>query len=83
MRLFEMLVFIIKIIWILSNIWLWQLHAAPTECRAEVIGVHSLSTKLSFPKIIAGFKAREGREKVLIEKRRKVGGSSSKKDFLT
>ena len=53
-----------------------QLHAVPTKCRTKLIGVCSLSAKLSFPKVIAAFKAREGCEKVLIEKRRKVRGSS-------
>ena len=65
MRLFETLVFIIRVIWILLNNWLRQLHAAPYESRAEVIALQSLGAKLPLPKTIADLevdfeKRREG-----------------------
>ena len=85
MWLFETLVFIIRIIWILLNNWLRQLHSAPSESRAEVIAVQSLGSKLSFPKTIADLKLdfEKRCEGAFLKKERTETGSWKKKYALT
>ena len=72
--LFERLVFIIRIIWI---------RAFRVQGRSN--SSTNLSTKLSFPNIIADFKVDlgKGRDRAFFEKQRTQRGSWRKKDVLT